>query len=49
MSSVVNKGGTFDEGNPAATLARSTKKLHHKYESLDKIKTGKRKIKEAQA
>ena len=44
MSSVVNKGDTFDEGAPGAGLARKTKKLHHQYESLDKIRTGKRKI-----
>ena len=49
MCSVVNKGDTFDEGNPAATLSRKTKRLYHKYESLDKIKTGKRKIRAHQA
>ena len=49
MSSVVNKGDTFDEGNPAAQLSRKAKRLFHKYESLDKIRMGKRKIRAHQA
>ena len=44
LSSVVNKGDTFDAAATGTGLTRKTRRLHRQYESLDKIRAGRRKI-----
>ena len=48
MRSVVNNASKFEDGAPSGVTYFKTKKLHYKYESIEKIKTGTRKINASQ-
>ena len=48
MRSVVNNASKFEDGAPSGVTYFKTKKLHYKYESIEKIKSGTKKINASQ-
>ena len=44
MQNVVNNASAFEDGAPAGVTYFKTKKLHYKYDSIEKIKVGSKRI-----
>ena len=44
MQNVVNNASMFEGGAPAGVTYFKTKKLHYKYDSIEKIKVGSKRI-----